>query len=133
MSNNILRRVFHVVAALSYGWLSLLFVSLSMLANQAGDSQFVTVFDIGMVGTGLMVLASLFAGCRIFWSESLLITKASTIFFSLATVVYVWLLIDSGAGLQFDWSLVATFLVAVFGAFTLNNSVTPKDTDEQTK
>lgn len=130
--NNILRRAFHVVAALSYGWLALLFVSLSMLANQAGYSQFETVFDIGVVGAGLMVLASLFAGCRILWRESLFITKASTIFFSLATIVYIWLLLDSGIGVQFEWSLVGTALVAVFGALTLNNPVVPKDTAEQT-
>lgn len=129
MSNNILRRVFHVVAALSYGWLALIFVSLSMLAQQANYPQFETVFDVGISATLIMVAASLFAGCRIFWKESLFITKASTIFFSLATIVYVWLLIDSGAGLQFDWSLVATFLVAVFGVVTLNNPVVQKATE----
>jgi hypothetical protein len=124
--NNILRRVFHVLAALSYGWLALIFVSLSMLAEQAGYANVETVFDVGIACSLVLVAVSLFAGCRIFWKESLFITKANTAFFSIATIVYILLLVDSGAGVQFDWSLIATVLVALFGFLTLNNPVVPK-------
>jgi len=124
--NNILRRVFHVLAALSYGWLALIFVSLSMLAEQAGYANVEAVFDVGIACSLVLVAVSLFAGCRIFWKESLFITKANTAFFSIATIVYILLLVDSGAGVQFDWSLIATVLVALFGFLTLNNPVVPK-------
>jgi hypothetical protein len=124
--NNILRRVFHVVAALSYGWLALIFVSLSMLADQAGYANFVTVFDIGVIGSLFLAGVSVSSAVFIFWKESLFVTKANTAFFSIATLVYIWLLIDSGAGLQFDWSLIATVLIALFGFFTLNNPLVPK-------
>jgi uncharacterized membrane protein len=123
--NNILRRVFHVVSAVSYVWLTLIFVSLSMLATQAGAPDCAHAFQVGVFATLFMFLMSLFAGCRIFWKESLFITKANTVFFSVATIVYSWLLIDAGTT-GFDWPLVVTIAVAVFGAFTLSRPVVPK-------
>lgn len=121
--NNIIRRLFNAFAVLSFGYMALLFCKLSQISTQLGAGDFATLFDVGVAGALVMIVVSLLAVVKIYSTESAFITKASTIFFTIASGVYLIALYQSDTLSSLDWALVATISMAIFGWYTVNNPV----------